>query len=211
MDRAPLQESGPPPLLVTPLVEALLPAWRALFDAAGSACYCRYWDFAGDKNAWLDRCFNSPAASYDEQAALVRAGDPRARGLVALDGEACVGWMKLAPRALLPKLRNLPVYRACELGPDEGVYSVGCMLVHPARRRAGIARALLAAAEPHARNWGATAIEMYPRRAGHELHDEEAWLGPLRLALSLGYREIAGEGPYPVLRKELSELDAAPA
>ena len=39
---------------------ATLDALAALFERAESPCFCRYWHFEGDKNAWLDRCANRP-------------------------------------------------------------------------------------------------------------------------------------------------------
>ena len=192
---------------VVPLDEAHLPAWRALFDAAGCPCFCRYWHFEGDKNAWLDRCANAREASFEEHAACVRANDDRARGLVALEDGACIGWMKLAPRAVVPKLRRLPVYRALDLGTDDGVWSIGCFLVHPAHRGRGVARALLAAAEDHVAAWGGRVLEGYPRRTGDPMHPEEAWMGPLRVFEDRAYRVVAGEGQYPVLRKILGSRE----
>ena len=97
---------------------------------------------------------------------------------MALDGGLAVGWMKLAPRALLPKLRRQGVYRALDLGDDAGVWSIGCFLVHPDHRRHGVARALVEAAPEYVRAWGGRAVEAYPHRVPHPPHDEEAWMGP---------------------------------
>jgi GNAT superfamily N-acetyltransferase len=188
---------------VAPLDEGLAPRWAALFEAAACPCFCRYWHFEGDKNAWLDRCAQRPDENRREQLALVATGDARAGGLVALEGDDAVGWMKLVPRGVLPKLKRQSVYRALDLGDDEGVLSVGCFLVHPAHRKRGVARALLAAAIPHARGLGARAIEAYPRHTSEPVSDEEVWLGPEALLLELGFEPIAGEQPYRVLRKVL--------
>jgi len=190
-------------MLVEPLSEANAAAWTALFEACGCSCYCRYWHFEGTKNEWLARCFGDPAANRDEQLALVRSGAPEARGLLAIDGGAALGWMKLAPRARLPKLRQLGAYRRLDLGDDEGVWSIGCLLVHPAHRRRGVARALVAAAGEQARAWGGRAVEAYPRRSSDPLHDEEVWMGTPALFASCGFVEIAGEGQYPVMRRAL--------
>jgi len=188
---------------IVPLDGAVAPRWAALFDAAASPCFCRYWHFEGDENAWLDRCAHQREENRREQLALVHAGDERARGLVALDGEDAVGWMKLVSRARLPKLRRLPVYRALDLGDDDGVLSIGCILVHPAYRRRGVAKDLLAAAEAHGRALGARALEAYPRSTTEPVSDEELWLGPESIFLAAGFEPVAGEKPYRVLRKGL--------
>lgn len=190
---------------IAPLSPETAQAWSALFEACGSACFCRYWHFAGGKNDWLARCFERPGENRDEQLARVTEGSPEARGLVAFegDGDVAVGWMKLAPRAVMGKLRRQGAYRPLDLGPDEGVWSIGCFLVHPEHRRRGVARALVLAANDAVRTWGGVAIEAYPHHAGYELRDEEAWMGPEGLLVSCGYVATHSGGPYPVYRRGL--------
>jgi GNAT superfamily N-acetyltransferase len=185
---------------IAPLTGESAAAWVALFEASGCPCHCRYWHFGGTKNEWLARCVEDAARSAREQTALVMAGAPEARGLLAMEDEGAVGWMKLAPRALLPKLRRQGAYRALDLGDDEGVYSIGCLLVRPDRRRHGVARALVAAAPGWVRAWGGRAVEAYPHRVAHALHDEEAWMGPESVFVSLGWRAVHDVAPYPVFR-----------
>ena len=127
-----------------------------------------------------------------------------ARGLVAFEEDRVVGWMKLAPRATLPKLRNRGPYRALDLGADDGVLSIGCMLVRPDMRKKGVARALLAEAPRIAKELGAKAIEAYPH-AAEGLGEHEVWMGPNALFLSLGFKRVTGEHPYPVLRLDLGD------
>jgi GNAT superfamily N-acetyltransferase len=199
-------------LAVVALDAAIAPAWAGLFEACASSCFCRYWHFPGKKNDWLERCFRHPEENRDEQLALVRAGAPEARGLVALEGETAVGWMKLAPRALLPKLTQQGAYRPLPLGPGAGVWSIGCFLVRPDHRAQGVAMALVSAAPDFVRAWSppgeARAIEAYPRgradAAIARLHDEEAWMGTEALFERCGYVRVAGEAAYPVMRKELA-------
>ena len=203
---------------IAPLSPATAPAWAALMQACGSGCFCRFWHFAGGKNDWLARCFERPSDSRDEQLALVAQGSPEARGLLALEeaeeeeaeGEAdvAIGWMKLAPRATLAKLRRQGAYRSLDLGPDDGVWSVACFLIHPERRRRGVATALLQAADAHVRQWGGRAIEAYPHRAGYALRDEEAWMGPEAMLVGCGYELAHDDGPYPVYRRNLAALGA---
>jgi GNAT superfamily N-acetyltransferase len=188
---------------IAPLDASHVGAFEGLFRASGSACFCRYWHFAGDKNAWLERCATDEDTSLGEQKDAVLRGADEARGLLALEGPVALGWMKLTPRAAVQKLRSLPVYRALDLGPDAGVFAIGCFLVHPEHRSRGVARALVAAADAHVRAWGGHAIEAYPRRTNEPMHPEQAMQGPLATFLAAGYVEVAGEGPYPVLRKRL--------
>ncbi len=200
---APLTVVGfPGPLSGERAVPGLLDAWAALFEASGSACFCRWWHFEGTKNEWLARCFHEPQRNREEQQALVRSGAPEGRGLLALEDDGgAVGWMKLAPRARLPKLRRQGAYRSIDLGDDEGVWSIGCLLVRPDRRRRGVARALVEAAPEHVRAWGGRAVEAYPHRVTHPLHDEEAWMGPERLLVTLGWEVVHDVAPYPVYRR----------
>ena len=187
-------------------VEAVAPrhldALSELFRACESPCFCRYWHFEGDKNAWLERCAFSPTVNEAEMRADVVRGEARARGLVAFEDSTAVGWMKLAPRKTLPKLRTRSVYRALDLGDDEGVLSIACMLVRPDMRKKGVARALVSAAPAIAKASGARAIEAYPH-AAEGLGEHEVWMGPSALFTSLGFARVAGETPYPVLRLDL--------
>ncbi len=52
-----------------------------LFEAAGSGCFCNYWHFEGDKNAWLEQCYLKPE---ENRAALrARLAGPELCGVVA--------------------------------------------------------------------------------------------------------------------------------
>jgi GNAT superfamily N-acetyltransferase len=203
---------------IAELDEATAPAWAALFAACGSACFCRYWHFEGNKNAWLARCVDHPEDNRDEQLALLRTGSADARGLVALDGPTAVGWMKLTPRRSVPKLLRQGAYRALDLGDGERVWSIGCLLVDPAWRARGVARALVSAAAEYVRRWAGVGgeaaasgtvpcvVEAYPRGPLSDfepprLHDEEVWMGTVRLYESCGFERVAGERAYPVMRK----------
>src|SRR5262245_14366923 len=87
------------------------PELAALFARTGSPCFCRWWHFSGDKNAWLDRCANAPEENRAELLASLGSGRDDARGVVALthDGKV-VGWTKLAPAAAVKKLYEQRLY-----------------------------------------------------------------------------------------------------
>jgi len=192
---------------VEPATSAHFDRLAALFEACSCGCHCRYWHFAGTKNDWLARLALTPDENKTELAAALQARDDTARGLVAiantLENKPIVGWMKLTPRTAVPKLRNLPTYRSLDLGDDAGAFSIGCFLVHPEHRKGGVASALALAAPEIVRAWGGQSIDAYPHVVDRPMYDEEAWMGPASLFTKAGFEKVAGENPYPVLRRSL--------
>lgn len=189
-------------IVVEPFVPAHLPRFAQLFEASSSPCFCRYWHFTGNKNEWLERGAFRPEENLAEQAEAASRGDVTARGFVAVDrdaDDAVVGWMKVAPREAVPKLTGLPVYK--NLAFEPGTWTIACFLVLPSRRRTGVARAMVKVAVDHVGTWGARWLEAHPRRSSVPLHDEEAWQGPERVFVELGFTLIHDVAPYPVYRK----------
>jgi GNAT superfamily N-acetyltransferase len=181
------------------------PGLLALFERSGSGCYCNYWHFSGDKNAWLERCYLKPE---ENRAALVARLEARALcGVVALlEGQVC-GWLKLERASALPRLYDQRIYKAlpCFEGPREGVFTVGCLYVDEAARGRGVATALLSAAITAVRSEGGSALEAFPRGTpdGERLRADEVWLGPETLFLRAGFSRVSDFRPYPVLRLHL--------
>jgi predicted N-acetyltransferase YhbS len=181
-------------------------AIAALFQRSGSPCHCRWWHFAGDKNAWLDRCANAPAESARELAQALETGSPEARGIVALDDSGqVVGWMKLTEKGAVTKIYEQRLYRGlpCFDGPDAGVWTIGCFLVDDAHRAAGVGRVMIRAGLAMARQAGARAVEAFPRRA-EGLAAEEKWTGSFSALCEEGFIVVHDFAPYPVVRCELS-------
>ena len=184
---------------------------QLLFESAGSGCFCNYWHFEGDKNAWLEQCYLKPELNH--AALLERLVGPELCGVVALrDDETTCGWLKLMRAGSVPRLyeqrvyRNLPCFEAAP-GGREHVYAVGCCYVHETERGQGVARGLLAAAVNAARAAGATALEAFPRAAPSAgdapLRPDEIWMGPEGLFLQGGFAPVSDFRPYPVLRLQL--------
>jgi len=181
----------------------------ALFEAAASPCHCRFWHFNGSSNAWLERCATAPEQNRAEFTSALREGSDEARGVVALGPEggdgATWGWLKVAPAEGMKKLYDRRLYRGlpCFEGDREGVMVIGCALVHPAHRHAGVATALVAGAVRLALTWGARALEAFPRRPKEPVSDEELWTGPMGAYARSGFVEVSDFEPYPVLRRVL--------
>jgi GNAT superfamily N-acetyltransferase len=190
-------------------IEAAGPAHRegllALFEAAGSPCFCRFWHFDGNNNAWLDRCYNHVGENQAEFEAALAGGSDEARGLVALDQGKLVGWLKVAPAPVMKKAYDRRLYRnlPCFQGDRTGVFAIGCALVHPAHRHRGVVTALVGGAVRIAPAWGARALEAFPRRPKEPVSDDEMWTGPMSAYEANGFVTVHEFEPYPVLRREL--------
>ncbi|WP_437972373.1 GNAT family N-acetyltransferase [Sorangium sp. So ce260] len=180
---------------------------EALFEAAGTPCYCRYYHFEGTNNEWLARCSDGQGDNRREFAEALAAGSDEARGVVALAQGVpdVVGWLKVAPAAAVAKAYERRLYRGlpCFAGDRAGVFLIGCAVVHPGHRRQGVATALVAGAVELAPAWGARALEALPRRPREPVSDEELWTGPVSAFTRNGFVEVNAFEPYPVLRRTL--------
>jgi GNAT superfamily N-acetyltransferase len=173
-----------------------------LFEQADCRCYCRYYHFDGDKNEWLDRCYNATEQNARELEQRVRSGSDEAQGIIATIGAQAVGWLKVVPAVAARKAYEQRFYRGlpCFGGDRHGVFLIGCALVHPAHRRLGVARAMVAHAVEIAPSLGARALEAIPRRPREPVTDEELWTVPAGAFRDLGFEEVSATDPYPVLR-----------
>ncbi len=125
-----------------------------------------------------DRCwclwFIRPVKEFHEvgragnRAALLELIDtsPEPVGLLAYDGDVPVGWCAAGPRSRYTRILRAPTLRTRDRSEDETVWLVPCFFVHPDRREAGVAGALLDAAVELARHHGAPAIEGFPLAGG---------------------------------------------
>lgn len=188
---------------VRELTPETLPLFKRLFEESHVACFCNYWHFEGNKNEWLEKCAFRAEENFAEQEARVRSGASASRGLLYIENDRALGWMKLVPLATIPKLRKLPVYKSIDLGNEEATYGVGCFLVHPEHRGRGLARAMLQEASSFLRRWGGDCIAGFPRRTSDRLYPEEVWQGPESLFLKGNFDILHDVAPYPVLKKTL--------
>lgn len=181
-------------------------ALAGLFERNGCPCYCRYWHFEGDKNAWLERASHDPRRSRGELEAALQADSAQAQGMVATlrrknqDG-LVIGWMKLCPAKTLPKLYGQRLYRGlgCFGGARNGIWTIGCFLVDETWRRRGLADLLVRAGVERAQKLGARAVEAFPRGTGFA-HAAELWTGTVAVFDRLGFERVHDFDPYPVYR-----------
>lgn len=188
-------------------------ALAELLGTNGFGCYCRYWHFGGDQREWLARCFHAPERNRAELMAAARAGSTEASGMVAMaaDGEL-VGWLKLAPAAVMSKLYGQRLYKGLPMLARDpvGVWTVGCLFVREDQRRRGAASALLNGAITTARALGARSLEAFPR-SDVDVADAALMMGPLALFIRAGFEVVHDFKPYPVLRLDLGPPTSARA
>jgi GNAT superfamily N-acetyltransferase len=175
-------------------------ALAALFDREHCPCYCRYWHFEGTNKEWEARCGLEPEKNRQDLETSLGRGETR--GVVAIEGDTVLGWMKLSRRGFMPKLLARSPYKNLDVPEDGAVFSIGCFLIDSAHRRKGIARAMLKGAIEIAKSMGAGYLEGYPR-VFEGLHDFEQFTGPGKLYEELGFEVVRDQPQYPVLRRRL--------
>ena len=76
----------------------------SLLDNTSRGCFCRWWHFGGDDYSWQERCNLSPDANRADLRQAMACDSEQVRGVVALDDEQVVGWLKLSPAKQIDKL-----------------------------------------------------------------------------------------------------------
>jgi hypothetical protein len=152
----------------------------ALFEGRGGPkqCWCMVWRSDVDGKS-------APKDALDRRLALhglVSAGRPI--GLLGYDGAEPVAWCSLAPRGLFGKSLSITT-------PDPGLWSLTCFFIRADHRRQSGFSALLAAAQTHAAQNGATAIEAYPVDPGSPSYRMSGFLPSFEAA---GFTRIAAVG-----------------
>jgi GNAT superfamily N-acetyltransferase len=173
------------------------PDVRTVFEDSGDArkCWCAFWflpnrEFKagwgeGNRN-WFQRLVKSGAAP----------------GIVAYrDGEPA-GWLLIAPRANLDRLRRSKPFAPLD---DEPAWAMNCFVVRKKFRRQGLMRALIRAGIELVRERGGTVIEAYPFQSNREaIPGYDLFVGSAAAFRDNGFREVARPLPTrPVMRLEL--------
>ena len=147
----------------------------------GSGCWCMFPRLAAAANQLGSR------GRRDAMTKLARRR--RAPGLLAFDGDEPVGWVAVAPRT---ELKRVKASRATPRVDDVAVWVIPCITVRPGARGRGVAKALIKAAVAYAKEQGAPAVEAYPRAGSARTKDDNAFFGTEPLFRAAGFKVIAG-------------------
>lgn len=175
-------------LTLRPLTPELWWALEAVMPDGARGCWCLYWQIGA---AYRRRPRDANRADFK---AIVEAGPPP--GLIAFEGETPVGWVRIAPRSVLPQMNK--EWRLAS--PDEAaVWSIACLYVRKGYRRRGITAALIQGAVAAAQAAGAPAVEGYP--FDREVSPSATGTGVATTYAKLGFEEVARHIPArPIMR-----------
>jgi GNAT superfamily N-acetyltransferase len=177
-----------PGLDIKPLTPERLPDLAELFEEGGDPkwCWCAYFRIRGFdfSKGGKDRHRQAMEAATHEAA-----GEDRAPGLVAYDGNDAVGWISIGPREDYERLAHSTVLKPID---DKPVWSIVCFVVGRRSRGRGIATALLDAGVDYARDNGATLLEAYPLEfeEGRRVRDADVFRGTLSMFERAGFKVV---------------------
>jgi hypothetical protein len=171
-----------------PLTPALWPAFEALFGPSGACygCWCTAFRLAPGRRSEF---------TGDEKREVMRkrieAGPPP--GLLALRGEAAIGWMQIGPRADVPQWNNsgrssTPL--ADGPADDPGVWAVSCFFFASKERGKGLSHPMLAAGIGHARSCGARFLEASPMDRAKRSKSIGLFVGSTRVFEMAGFEKL---------------------
>jgi GNAT superfamily N-acetyltransferase len=195
-----------PGLDIKPLTPERLPDLAELFEEGGDPkwCWCAYFRIRGFDFSKGGKDRHRQAM---ETATHEAAGEGRAPGLVAYDGNDAVGWISIGPREDYERLAHSTVLKPLD---DKPVWSIVCFVVGRKARGAGVAKTLLDAGIDYARDHGATLLEAYPVEvaSGERARPGDLYRGTLSMFESVGFtvaerRPTTGGAPRPIVRRAI--------
>jgi ribosomal protein S18 acetylase RimI-like enzyme len=164
-----------------------------------ATCYCHYYEVPPALK-WGE--FDG-SANRTAMAARIASGEME--GFLAYEGDDVVGWRNAQPDHKLlhacARLRSAP--SPLPVAPHVAA-AIVCFVTAPARRRQGIARALLAAAIASFTARGLASIVAFPWNTGpHDAKATDHYHGTLSMFIAAGFEAIATHESLTVVRKSL--------
>lgn len=173
-----------------------------LFGPSGACygCWCAYWRQthaeARDKTA------------ADNKALIHRRfAESPPPGLLAFDGEKCVGWVQVTPRSELPRFNGArTASRPLDAGEetDPTIWAISCFFFRKSHRGQGLSHAMVTAAVAFAREGGARLVEACPMVEAKRSGSVGLYVGSAKVFEKAGFSEVARRIPNrPLMRLSL--------
>lgn len=179
------------------------PALEALFGPSG-ACY----------NCWCTHFLLAPKLRQEMPGADRRAilrnslDDQLPPGLLAFDGDVAVGWVRVGPRADVPRWngdRTVSKPLDGEDWHDRSHWAISCYFVASKRRGEGLSHALTEAAISFAREHGARVLDVCPMRQAKQSKSIGLFVGSVSVIEKHGFETVAErKDGRPLMRRVLT-------
>ena len=174
---------------IQPLSPERIPDLATLFDQGGDPkwCWCSWFRL---RNADFSKGSTATHRAALERNAKEVAGEGRAPGLMAYQGDEVVGWVSVGPREDYERLAHSKTLGPLDATP---VWSIVCFVVGRQHRGEGIADRLLTAAIDYARRHHASMLEAYPVEVpdGERIPSANAFKGTLSMFERHGFKVVA--------------------
>jgi ribosomal protein S18 acetylase RimI-like enzyme len=161
-------------------------------------CYCHFYE--------VPCAINWPSLSGEANRVAMRARVEvgEMEGYLAYDGDEVVGWMNAQPRHKLPHCFERMRITAPDIdcAPFQAAVIV-CFVIAPARRRSGVARALLTGGLASLAARGIKLVDAFPLKAGDGAASADHYHGPLSMFLAAGFSILREDAEMTVVRKLL--------
>jgi GNAT superfamily N-acetyltransferase len=157
-------------------------------DATGNGwCHCVAW-WVPSWDGWGER-------TADENAALRKKlfEEGVHDGYLIYSDAELAGWCQAWRRDAFVKLST-----QFGIASADDAWMIGCVLILPAHRGGGVAKAALSLIVEDLKLRGARSVDAYPKRGAHEA--AELWNGPESTFAGLGFSVVRDDAKRPVLR-----------
>ena len=196
------------PISIQPLTPARVDDYLRFFDhERGPAfadnpewakCYCHFYE--------VPRAIDWPSLRGDANRIAMRARIEvgEMEGFLAYEGDEVVGWMNAQPRHKLPHCFERMRIAAPPIAvPDHEAAVIVCFVIAPARRRSGIARALLTQGVGTLAARGIRVVDAFPFKSGDSVASADHYHGSLSMFVDVGFTILREDKDLTVVRKLL--------
>ena len=170
-------------LTIVPVTADRFADLERLFGPKGpvSGCWCQV--FRQARQEWRT---TDGAVRHEMLRAETDTGGPV--GLIAYAGDEPVGWVRITPRATVPRFNTIPTGRPA--GEIDGVWALTCFFTARGWRGKGLMRTLAKAACRYAAENGASAVDAAPLDTTRKLVWGEGFVGIASSLAAVGFVEI---------------------
>lgn len=183
-------------LRFAPLTPDFWPVFERFFAAQSETnnCWCMWWRVPAPEIGARNR--DALRSAFRQ-----RVADGPPPGLMALDGEAPVGWVQVTPRRDVPRFNRGRVSKPDGAADPDRVWALSCFFVAKPYRRTGLMTRLAEAACGFAAGAGADAVEAAALKPRPALQRSDGFVGMAPALERAGFRAVEDRSDVRVLMR----------